>query len=207
MTGKGERTRQAIVEQALVVAGEVGLSQLTVGTLAERTGLSKSGLFAHFKAREALQLAVLNEALARFTNTVFVPALQHPRGEPRVRALFEGYLKWIQDDPREGGCFFMSLTFEFDDQPGPLRDRLQQAQRDWVQGLVRAARLAIKEGHFRADLDPEAFAWELLGINLAFQHGFKVLGDAGALLRARASFEALLRRSGENSTTVLIQRA
>lgn len=195
MGEKGERTRQAIVERALELAGEVGLAQLTVGTLAERTGMSKSGLFAHFKAREALQLAVLEAALGRFVDTVFAPALQFPRGAPRVRALFEGYLRWIVDDPRAGGCFFLSMTFEFDDQPGPLRDRLLKAQHDWMGVLTRAARLAFKEGHFRDDVDAEAFAWEQMGIELAFQHGYKVLKDSRALLRARASFEALLTRS------------
>ncbi|HEY0783158.1 MAG TPA: TetR/AcrR family transcriptional regulator, partial [Thermoanaerobaculia bacterium] len=113
---KGEQTRIEIVDRALALAGEVGLEELSLGVLAAGMNLSKSGLFAHFKSKEALQLAVLERAIDLFIQDVVVPALRQPRGEPRVRALFEGNMRWILN---EGRCFFMALTQEFDDRPGP----------------------------------------------------------------------------------------
>src|SRR6188472_1566267 len=116
---KGEETRQAILGRAYELANVVGVSGLSIGRLAEATGLSKSGLFAHFGSKEALEVAVVEEASRRFVQEVMVPALSHARGEPRLRALFENWVKWGQ---RPGGCFFVGVSTELDDRPGPPRD-------------------------------------------------------------------------------------
>jgi AcrR family transcriptional regulator len=192
---KGEETRREIVERALVLAGERGLEGLSLGTLAADLRLSKSGLFAHFRSKEALQVDVVRRAIARFTAEVVVPALALPRGEPRVQALFELYLGWICGPGRPGSCFFMALTQEYDDRPGAVRDLLVQSQRDWRHTLARACRIAVEEGHFRADLDAVQFAYELVGIGMVFQQTHKLLHDAQAERLARAAFEGLLARS------------
>src|SRR5678815_2922243 len=116
---KGEQTRQAILARAFELAKTVGLSGLSIGRLAEDTGLSKSGLFAHFGSKEALEIAVIEEAARQFVELVVTPALRQPRGEPRVRALFERWLLWGE---RPGGCFFVSAVAELDDRHGPPRD-------------------------------------------------------------------------------------
>src|SRR5512138_1517343 len=158
---KGEQTRQAILTRAFEIAKMVGLSGLTIGRLAEETGLSKSGLFAHFGSKEALEVAVVEEAGRQFVQEVMVPALRQPRGEPRVRALFERWLAWGE---RPGGCFFVGASAELDDRPGPPRDALVQAAKDWIDAIATAAEIAVSEGHFRADLDARQFAFELYGI-------------------------------------------
>ena len=163
--------------------------------LAAGLQLSKSGLFAHFKSKEALQLEVVEEAMARFAQTVVLPAIGAPRGEPRVRALFDGFLTWIDAGERRGGCFFMALAHEFDDRPGAVRDLLVRSQRDWRGAIGKAARLAQDEGHFAVDLDTEQFAYEMVGIGMAYQQAFKLLGDPKARARAQAAFEALVERS------------
>jgi AcrR family transcriptional regulator len=195
VASKGERTRQEIVERALALAGEVGLEGVSIGVLAAATGLSKSGLFAHFKSKEALQLAVLQEAIDRFTGQVVLPALTKARGEPRVKALFENYLGWIHGREPKGSCLFMALSQEYDDRPGPLRDLLVQSQRDWQATIARAARIAVQEGHFRPDLDCDQLAYELVGLGMAYQHLHKLLADPQAEGRARAAFAGLLARS------------
>jgi len=195
---KGEETRREIIGRAFSIASKVGLEGLTLGVLAEQAHLSKSGLFAHFKSKEALQLEVIERAIELFVAEVVVPAIAKPRGEPRVKALFERYLAWIRGSEgrdRKSGCFFMALSFEYDDRPGILRERLVQAQRDWYGAMARAVRLAVKEGHFRADLDDTQFAYECIGFGMAYQHAFKLMADATAEKRARAAFEALLARS------------
>ncbi|MBV8201670.1 MAG: TetR/AcrR family transcriptional regulator [Acidobacteria bacterium] len=193
---KGEQTRREIVDRALALASEVGLEGLSLGNLAADVRLSKSGLFAHFKSKEALQLEVLQRAIDRFVGEVVAPALAKPRGEPRVTALFERYLAWISGTERKGSCLFIALSQEYDDRPGPVRDLLVKSQRDWQHTIARAARLAVEQGHFRADLDLEQFAYELVGIGMAFQQLYKLLDNPKAAeQRARTAFRALVDRS------------
>jgi AcrR family transcriptional regulator len=188
---KGELTRQAILEHAARMASRIGLEGLTIGALAEELRLSKSGLFAHFKSKEALQLQVLEFGIERFVDTVVKPALAAPRGEKRVRALFERWIDW----PRSSGlagCMFVALATELDDQPGPVRERLVQSQKDWLDVIANCVRTAIAEGHFRKQVDPEQFAHELYGIMLASHHAVRLLRDRNGVERTRRSFERLL---------------
>ncbi|HLL81434.1 MAG TPA: TetR/AcrR family transcriptional regulator [Longimicrobium sp.] len=200
---KGQRTKRDIVDRALSLAGDVGLENVTLGTLASELRLSKSGLFAHFNSKEALQLAVLGEAVERFTAAVIRPALEAPRGEPRLSALFERWLAWIDDSKpdaaeavqRSGGrCIFMALSQEYDDRPGELHDAVAQSQRDWRAFVTHAAKLAISQHHFAAGADAEQFAFELVGIGMSYQQTTKLLADPAAGRRARAAFEALMAR-------------
>lgn len=192
---KGEATKEAILERALSIATQTGLEGLTMGNLAKEVNLSKSGLFAHFQSKEQLQLDVLETAVAKFIEMVITPALREPRGEPRVRALFERWLEWENAPFLPGGCPFIALANELDDRPGPVRDRLVGYQRDWLQALAGAARIAVTEGHFRADLDCEQFAYDLYANILAYQHFSRLLRDPAAEPRVRRGFEALLAAS------------
>ena len=187
---KGEATRDAILEHAVTLARRVGLEGLTIGRLADDLDLSKSGLFAHFRSKEALQVQVLDAAAARFVDVVVKPALAVGRGEPRVRALFD---RWVQWEQRPGGCVFVQAAVDLDDRDGPARDRLVQLQRDWLEAIATTARGAMREGQFRPALDPVQFAHDLNGIILAYHHAARLLRDPDAEARARAAFEALVR--------------
>ena len=186
---KGEETRQAILARAFELANVVGVAGLTIGRLAEATGLSKSGLFAHFGSKEALEVAVVEEAAQQFVQEVMVPALRQPRGEPRIHALFEHWLAWGQ---RPGGCFFVGATAELDDRPGPPRDALVQACKDWVDAIATAVRIAVDEGHLRADTDPSQLAFEIYGVMLSTQTFSRFLREPTTLERTCRAFERLL---------------
>lgn len=192
---KGLDTRQSILEHAAGLASRLGLEGITIGVLAEELGLSKSGLFAHFRSKEALQLKVLEHAAARFTDVVLRPALAAPRGEPRLRAFFERWLRWPQESRLPGGCFFVQAAAELDDRPGPLRDLLVQQQRDLLELVASVARTGVVEGHFKKDLDVEQLAAELHGIMLAWHHASRLLHDPHADARAATAFEALVSRA------------
>jgi AcrR family transcriptional regulator len=178
--------------EAADVASRQGLTALTIGDLAARTRLSKSGLFAHFQSKEALQLAVLAYARDKFTDEVIRPATRAPRGEPRVRALFEHWLEISRHSNAE--CLFVSASAEFDDQPGPVRDQLVRDHRDCGESVAQMFRTGIAEGDFRpdADADAEQFAHELHGIMLGFFHAHRLLGDPRAEERTRRAFETVL---------------
>ena len=192
---KGDTTRATILERAFAAASRLGLEGLTIGALAEDVGLSKSGLFAHFRSKEELQLQVLETAVERFVETVVSPALKEPRGEPRVRTLFERWMEWETAKFQPGGCIFIATANELDDRPGPLRDRLVGYQRDWLDVLATAARIAVEEGHFRTGLDVEQFAYDLYAVILAYHHFSRLLRDPAAEERARRAFEDLLAAS------------
>lgn len=196
---KGELTRQAILEHATLLASRVGLEGLTIGTLADDLELSKSGLFGHFRSKEALQVQVLEHAAASFVEIVVRPALVQPRGLPRMRALFERWLGWTRSGPLPGGCLFVAAATELDDQPGPVRDRLQQLQRDWLGVIATSFRKGVAEGHFHRDADPEQFAQDLYGVALAYHHAHRLLQDPKAEARARHAFEALLSAAQRHS--------
>jgi AcrR family transcriptional regulator len=198
---KGEQTREAILTKALGLATRIGFEGLTIGRLADDLGMSKSGLFAHFRSKEALQLEILRMAGARMVETVVKPALVVKRGEPRVRALFDGWLAWEQSPSLPGGCPFMAASFELDDRPGPVRDFVVQNLRDWMDTMAGAARIAVQEGHFRADLDCEQFAHECQGIGLAFVHASRLMRDPKAHARALHAFDALVRAARAPSYT------
>lgn len=189
---KGERTRTLILNDALALAAEVGLEGLSIGSLADRLGLSKSGLFAHFGSKEDLQLATLRHSQERFVATVFQPALASPRGLPRLRALFENWLSWIARIDRPGGCVILAASVEYDDRPGPLREALVAGQRELRGALAKAVRLAVEQGHLRTDTDPWQLVFEVLGIVLAVHHDRGLLDDSRALDRARRAFERLI---------------
>jgi AcrR family transcriptional regulator len=194
---KGEETRQAILAKAFELATVAGVSGLSIGRLAEETGLSKSGLFAHFGSKEALEVAVVEEASRQFVNEVMLPALRQPRGEPRLRALFQHWMKW---GDRPGGCFFVGVSAELDDRPGPARDTLVRVLKDWIDEIAKAVRISITEGHFRRDLDADQFAFELYSIMLGAHCFTRFLREPAARKRTTGSFERLLATARVSST-------
>ena len=189
---KGEDTRSAVLGTALSLASELGLEGVTIGKLAEHVGMSKSGLFAHFASKENLQVAILDEAVARFVAIVVAPALKKPRGEPRLRALIENWLAWSKQDFLPGGCIFVVAGVELDDRPGPARDRFVAAQKDWLATIAQAARIGIEEKQFRKDLDVEQLAHEVYSIAYGYHFLRRIHDPVRAERRTRTAFERIL---------------
>ncbi len=190
--GKGEATRETILRHAVGLASRVGLSGLSIGRLAHDLDLSKSGLFSHFRSKEALEIQVLEYGAARFIESVVKPALATPRGITRVEALFDRWLAWSRSDPSSGGCFFVAMATDLDERPGPTRDLLVQLQRNWMGFLADLVRAVVREGQFRPDTDPEQFANDMYGVMLAYHHAFRLLDDPAAEDRARRALAALV---------------
>lgn len=191
---KGELTRQKALEASVGLASRLGLGGLTIASLADELGLSKSGLFAHFQSKEALQVQTLEAAAERFTDAVIRPALAVPRGVPRLRELCERWLTWPKVVPQEGGCLFVAAAVELDDQPGPARDTLVRIQRDWLDFLAGTVRIAVAEGHFQPKTDAAQLAFEIYGVMLSTHHAHRLLGDPKAASRARRALDDLIAR-------------
>jgi len=188
---KGEQTRAAIVEAALELAARNGLEGLTIGALAERMQMSKSGVFAHFGSREDLQIAVLKRYERRFVDDILVPALKERRGLPRLRAIFG---RWLDRSVIEAaqGCIWVSGATEYDDRPGAVRDELVSMVRSWQRELTRATQQAIDGGDLRAGTDPSELVFEMYGVILVLHHDARLLDSPDALGRARRAFERLI---------------
>jgi AcrR family transcriptional regulator len=192
---KGEETRAAVLDEAARQVSLVGLNGLTIGLLADKTGLSKSGLFAHFRSKEQLQVAVIDYAGELFAERVVRPALKMPRGEPRLRELFDRKLRWGNGDlALPGGCFFTSVAAELDDAPpGPVRAKLVQIERDYIDTIATVFRTGITEGQFRPEADPEQYAFDIRGVLMSHHLAGRLLGDPEAEKRAWVAFEGLLQ--------------
>jgi AcrR family transcriptional regulator len=188
---KGQQTRATILDAALTLASHMGLEGLSIGALAEVTGMSKSGVFAHFGSRDELQIAVVREYHNKFEEEVFYPALREPRGLPRLRALFDRWVRRVAVEI-DSGCIYISGAVEFDDRPGPVRDALVTMVQTWQDALERAIRMGVQEGHLKADTDPAQMLFEVHGLILALHHDARFLRHPGAVERARAAFNRVL---------------
>jgi len=187
---KGEQTQALIIGEALSLASLVGLEGLSIGALAERLNLSKSGLFAHFGSKEDLQLRTLRQAQALFHQRVFRPALEQGPGLPRMKALFYNWLRWLEGtEHTPGGCLLLTASAEYDDRPGPVRDLLVAGQRELRGAIAKLVRRAIEEGHLLSDTDPWQLTFELMGTVLAAHHDHRLLRDPRAFERARVAFD------------------
>jgi AcrR family transcriptional regulator len=198
---RGQATRETILDHAIDLARQVGLEGLTIGRLATDLDLSKSGLFAHFRSKEALQVQVLDAAAERFIGAVIQPALQTRSGLPRLRVLFDRWLDWEGRQSTPGGCIFVQAAVELDDREGPARDRLVDLQKRWLETMAIVTRGAIREGHFKATVDADQFAHDLNGVMLAYHHSARLLKDPAAEQRARTSFENLIKTARKSSSS------
>jgi AcrR family transcriptional regulator len=194
---KGESTRKTILEHAVGLSSRVGLGRLSIGKLADELGMSKSGLFAHFKSKQNLQLHVIERAAEEFLESVVRPAFRAPGGEPRIRQLFSNWVDWTRTNAYAGGCPFVQFSFELDDQPGELRERLLEQQRGWLGILAESARRAVAAGHLRKDLDVDQFAYDFEALMLGYHHSARLVRDPRAEERVKASFETFLKNAKE----------
>lgn len=188
---KGRQTRATILDAALALASQMGLEGLSIGALAEVTQMSKSGVFAHFGSREELQISVVREYHAKFEAEVFRPSMRAARGLPRLRALFDRWIRRVSIEI-DAGCIYISGAVEFDDRPGPVREALVEMVQTWRDALERAIRMAVAEGHLRPHTDPQQLLFEIHGLILALHHDARFLRHPGADGRARAGFENVL---------------
>ena len=188
---KGEQTRAAILDAALELASREGLEGLTIGVLADRIRMSKSGVFAHFGSREDLQIDVLKLYNHQFEQEVFYPSIREPRGLPRLQSLFR---RWVDRVSLEiaSGCIYISGAVEYDDRPGPIRDHLVEMVESWQRALQRAAQQSIDEKHLRADVDAKQLVFEMYGLVLALHHDARFIRSPGSVARAHAGFQRLI---------------
>jgi AcrR family transcriptional regulator len=198
---KGQQTRAAILDAALGLASHMGLEGLSIGALADAMRMSKSGVFAHFGSREELQISVVREYHAKFEEEVFYPALSEPRGLPRLTALFDRWVRRVAVEI-DSGCIYISGAVEFDDRPGPVRDALVTMVQTWQDALERAIRIAIDEGHLKADTDPAQMLFEVHGLILALHHDARFLRHPGAVERARSAFDRVLKYYAATPTPI-----
>lgn len=178
---KGKSTKKQILDTAIRIASTQGIQGITIGKLAEATGMSKSGLFAHFEKKDNLQLEILKLASENFVETVFLPAFRKDKGENRILAMFENWMSYLNDGHAlPGGSIFISASFELDDRPGELRSFVQKSQQDLISNISKAAMIAVEVGDFRKDLDAKEFAKKLYSYVLGYHHYKRMLNDPDA---------------------------
>jgi AcrR family transcriptional regulator len=195
---RGLKTRRAILRKAVNIASLEGLECLTIGKLASALRISKSGLFAHFGSKQDLQCAVVDEARDIFVEKVVRPAAQL-RGLPLLRALCENWLSYGEQQTFPGGCFFSAASLEFDDRPGPVRERIVGLMKKWLGNLEHAARDAQSAGEIRKEVDVRQLAFEIQALAMGGNWSSRLFRDQNAFRSAKA---AILRRMDQVTTTV-----
>jgi AcrR family transcriptional regulator len=188
---KGEQTRAAILDVALELASRNGLEGLTIGLLADRMNMSKSGVFAHFGSREDLQMEVLKLYHHRFEQEVFFPSVKEARGLPRLESMFARWVKRVSVEIASG-CIYISGAVEYDDRPGPIRESLVAMVRAWQGALLRAVQQSVDAGDLKEGTDPQQLVYEMYGLILALHHDARFLRVPGALERANRGFARLI---------------
>lgn len=189
---RGQRSREAILSTAVAVASVDGLEGLTFGRLSVAAGVSKSGFFAHWPDKEHLQLDAVDWATRQWIGHIVTPALREPRGIRRVWALHEHRLRFYAEEVLPGGCFFHTAETDFDDRPGPVRDRIRAAKREWMRLLARLIRVAIDRGELAA-VDAEQLAFEIDALGGAVVAHSHLLERDPALRHSRAAVLQRLR--------------
>lgn len=191
-TERSELTLAAILDTALRMAAAEGLESLTIGEVAKRLNLSKSGVFSRVGSREALQKAVLEEYDRRFLQDVLLPALREPRGLPRLAAILRLWLQRVRDVESSQGCLYCKGAFEYDERPGPVHDLLEDGIRRWRAALKRTVIQAIDAGHLRPDTDADQLVFEMDSLFVGLMRDARFLADPKAADRAEAAWRRLV---------------
>jgi AcrR family transcriptional regulator len=189
---KGERTRHAILTTAANLATQEGLEPLSIGRLADATGMSKSGLFAHFGSKEELQIAVVEHAASLFVEEVIAPARSAPKGLPRLWALCDHKLGYLERQVFPGGCFFAATSVEYSHRPGPVRDRINDLLRSWLSYLEHAVEQAQQAGELEDSLTPREITFELDSFAMAANWQYHMFGDPAVFADARRAIRERL---------------
>ena len=192
-TQKSELTRAMIVGAALDLAAAEGLESITLQAVADRIGLSKSGVFSRVGSREALQIAVIEEFGRRFIADVFMPSMQQPKGLPRLNEIVRRWILRTRDVEATQGCIFTAGAFELDDREGPLRDFLLTEVTRWRAALRRTVLQAIEAGHLKSDTDPEQLVGEIYSLAMGLLHDIRFLRDPRAADRAQRTWDRLVK--------------
>ncbi len=187
----GERTKRRILESAVSLATIEGLDGLSIGKLAEATGTSKSGIYAHFGSKEELQLATVETARALFIDVVVTPALSR-RGIDRLRQLCASFLSYVEERTLPGGCFFAAAAAELGGRPGPVRELVAVNQHDWIALLTAAAAEAITLGQLRPETDVELLVFALNALVVSANTAFILHDDPAVIDRARRAVSRAL---------------
>jgi AcrR family transcriptional regulator len=191
----GERSRQAILLAAANLATVDGLEGISIGNLAAHIGMSKSGLYAHFRSKEQLQLETIETALEIFNTEVVDPTESLADPLERLRATYHRFLDHVERRVFPGGCFFASVETEFDTHPGPVRDRIAEIQNGWIGRIQQLIRGAQEAGALASSEDAAQLAFELDAYALMGNTGFVLHDDPRYLERAAAAVERRLERS------------
>ncbi len=191
-TQKSEMTRTAIIGAGIDLASAEGLEAITLQAVADRIGLSKSGVFSRIGSREALQKAVIEEFGRRFLADVFVPAMQQPKGLPRLDMIVQRWIVRMRDVEAKSGCIYTAGAFELDDKEGELRDTLLQEVTRWRAALRRTVLQAVEAGHLQPDTDAEQLVAEISSLAMGLLHDARFLRDSHAAERAQAAWKRLI---------------
>ena len=191
---KGQASRENILLAAAKLATTKGLDGLSIGDLAAAVGMSKSGLYAHFKSKEELELATIEMAATIFDREVLRPVLAAPAGSKKLLALTNSFLAYLKRQVFPGGCFFAAVGMELDTRPGPARDKVIEVLQKWLSLLKQCLLDAKAIGEIDDNADVEQAVFETHAMLVAANFLFVMSNDTTRLTQARRGVDHVLAR-------------
>src|SRR3954469_14889715 len=173
----GLESRRTILDAAVNLATTRGLEGLSVGELAQHIGMSKSGLYAHFKSKEELELATIEAAVEIFQREVLATAGASPGGLGRVWALSEAFLGHLERRVFPGGCFFATVAAQLASRPGRPRDRGVEVEQRWLAQFAEALGQARDGGELPPDTDIDQTVFEVTAMMVRANFAWIATGD------------------------------
>lgn len=160
--GRGEATRERIIEQAAGLFNRHGYAGASVSDIMAATGLRKGGIYRHFGSKQQLALEALDHALAIMRERFRSAIREHPSAPERLRAIIGVFQRVATAPPVPGGCPVMNTAIDADDGNPLLRARARAAM-DALRAMVRrTVERGIARGELRADTDPDVLATVLI---------------------------------------------
>ena len=184
---KGTATRRKILAQAMQIAAREGLAGLTIGRLAQSLGMSKSGLFAHFRSKRSLEMDTIHEARKLFNDQVLSPALRANEGIDRLWVLCDSWITHIERKVFPGGYFFTGAFFECAERSGATEEQFSVMAREWWSTLNRAVQKAQQNKEINSSTDARRISFDLNGILITTYWVYLVEKDSKVFGEARAA--------------------
>jgi AcrR family transcriptional regulator len=190
----GVGSRRTILHAAASLATTRGLEGLSIGELAQHIGMSKSGLYAHFKSKEELELATIEMAAEIFERDVLGPAGESPGGLARVLALSEAFFQHLERRVFPGGCFFATVSAQLASRPGRPRDRVMELQKRWLEQFAEAMGQAVAGGELPRDIDIDQMVFEITAMMVRANFAWIGTAEPRVLKQARIGIRHALER-------------
>jgi TetR/AcrR family transcriptional repressor of nem operon len=161
MLTKAERTKQFILETAVPLYNEKGISGVSIDDVLEATKLTKGCLYGHFENKEDLSEQVIDLSLKMVSDKIRSAVYNGKTIKAKIFAFLDFYKNPIQTYI-SGGCPIFNTAVEADDNYPFIKEKVAKVFRNGQEEITALLQAGISNGEFSNTLDPVVFAFKLV---------------------------------------------